>query len=153
MLVVILRLCFVSHCGQVLQRVRRETGVFWYTGLDKVMHRAVNSMFDYYERNGGKATFKSILGERKKSDHTDHPESPAQYMRRQLAVIFPRNFEREMNAVIALDSVQQTEYKVSSGCARSLAVVVVLVVGQAMGEVGLDGICCCMVAAQTRARR
>ena len=32
-------------CRQVLQRIRRETGVFWYTGFDHVIERAVQSMY------------------------------------------------------------------------------------------------------------
>lgn len=96
---------------QVLQRIRRETGVFWFSGLDKAVLRAVHAMFDYYELKGGKYAFKDLLNT--KTDTSNNQESPLATLRKHLAAIFPANFEREINSAIALDSVQQAEYKVS----------------------------------------
>jgi len=94
---------------QVLQRIRRETGVFWFSGLDKAVLRAVHAMFDYYELKGGKYAFKDLLNT--KTDTSNNQESPLATLRKHLAAIFPANFEREINSAIALDSVQQAEYK------------------------------------------
>jgi hypothetical protein len=45
-------------------------------------------------------------------------ESPREVLRRRLGEIFPPNFDLEVNAAIVLDSVQQSDYKVSV-CVRA----------------------------------
>ena len=85
----------------------------------------VTTRYWYYEQQGGTASFKDILN-RKAADETEQladpldgsktkaksDEAPMSALRKKLADIFPYGFERQINACIVLDSVQQADFKV-----------------------------------------